>query len=84
MCVTLNYLTSQRNGAIEMQHHNNNMVPVQNANGAVRTCVDLAHLNKSVQREIHPISSVDESLATLGNSKVFSNSWFWQLPLDDE
>ena len=64
------------------------MVPVQKANGTVRICVDLTHLNKSVQREIHPMSSVDESLAKLGNSKVFSkldaNSGFWQLPLDDE
>ena len=64
------------------------MVPVQKANGTVRICVDLTHLNKSVQREVHPMSSVDESLAKLGNSKVFSkldaNSGFWQLPLDDE
>ena len=49
-----------------------NMVPVQKANITVRICVDLNHLNKSVQREIHPISLVDESLAKLGNSKVFS------------
>ena len=48
------------------------MVPVQKANGTVRICVDLTHLNKSGQREIHPMSSVDESLAKLGNSKVFS------------
>ena len=64
------------------------MVPVQKANGTVRICVDLTHLNKSVQREIHPMSSVDESLAKLGNSRVFSkldaNSGFWQLPLDEE
>ena len=48
------------------------MVPVQKSNITVRICVDLTHLNKSVQREIHPISLVDESLAKLGNSKVFS------------
>ena len=64
------------------------MVPVQKANGTVSICVDLTHLNKSVQREVHPMSSVDESLAKLGNSKLFSkldaNSGFWQLPLDNE
>ena len=64
------------------------MVPVQKANGTVRICVDLTHLNKSVQREIQPMSSVDESLAKLGNSRVFSkidaNSLFWQIPLDEE
>ena len=64
------------------------MVPVQKANGTVRICVDPTHLNKSVLREIHPMSSVDESLAKFGNIKVFSKldttSGFWQLPLDDE
>ena len=64
------------------------MVPVPKANGSVRICVDLTQLNKSVQREIHPMSSVDESLAKLGSSKIFTkldaNSGFWQLPLDDE
>ena len=48
------------------------MVPVQKANSRVMICVDLTHLNKSVQREIHPISSVDESLAKLGSGKIFS------------
>ena len=64
------------------------MVPVPKENGSVRICVDLTQLNKSVQREIHPMSSVDESLAKLGSSKIFTkldaNSGFWQLPLDDE
>ena len=55
-------------------------VPVQNANSRVMICVDLTHLNKSVLREIHPISSVRESLAKLGNRKLDANSGFWQLP----
>jgi hypothetical protein len=63
------------------------MVPVLKPNGSVRICVDLTELNKAVQREIHPMSSVDESLAKLGKSRVYSkldaNSGFWQLPLDD-
>ena len=64
------------------------MVVVPKANGRVRICVDLTHLNKVVKREIHPMSSVDESLAKLGKASVFSkldaNSGFWQLPLDEE
>ena len=64
------------------------MVPVPKANGSVRICVDLTQLNKSVQREIHPMSSVDESTVKLGSSNIFTkldaNSGFWQLPLDDE
>ena len=64
------------------------IVPVLKPNGSVRICVDLTHLNKTVQREIHPTHSEDENLAKLGDSKIFSkvdaNSGFWQIPLDDE
>ena len=65
------------------------IVPVLKPNDSVRICVDLPHLNKAVQLcEIHPLLSVDENLARLGDSKIFSkldaNSGFWQIPLDDE
>lgn len=39
-------------------------VPVPKANGQIQICVDLTLLNKAVKREIHPMGSVDESLAT--------------------
>ena len=64
------------------------IVPVLKPNGKVRICVDMTELNKAVQREVHPMASVDESLAKLGNSRIFSNvdanSGFWQIPLDEE
>ena len=64
------------------------IVPVLKPNGKVRICVDLIQLNKSVNREVHPIYSVDDSLAKLSKSRVFSkldaNSGFWQFPLDKE
>ena len=64
------------------------LVPVPKPNGNVRLCVDLTQLNKAVQREIHPMPSVDESLAKLGKSRYFTkfdaNSGFWQLSLDEE
>ena len=64
------------------------MVVVPKPNGKVRICVDLTQLNKAVRREVHPMKSVDENLAKLGNASVFSkldaNSGFWQLPLDEE
>ena len=64
------------------------MVCVPKSSGAVRICVDLTGLNKAVQRETHPMASVDDSLSKLKDSKIFSkldaNSGFWQLPLDDE
>lgn len=64
------------------------MVCVPKPSGAVRICVDLTGLNKAVQRETHPMASVDDSLSKLKGSKIFSkldaNSGFWQLPLDEE
>ena len=64
------------------------IVVVPKPNGSVRICVDLTHLNKAVQREVHPMFSVDESLAKLGQSKNFSKfdakSGFWQIPLCPE
>ena len=64
------------------------MVPVLKPNGSVSVCVDLVQLNQSVKREVPPMFSVDESLAKLGQSKIFSkldaNSGFWQMPLDQE
>ena len=44
------------------------MVPVLKPDGRVRICVDLTKLNQAVRREIHPMMSVDESLAKLGKS----------------
>ena len=64
------------------------IVPVLKPNGKVHICVDLVQLNKSFKREVHPMYSVDESLANLSKSRVFTkldaNSRFWQLPLDKE
>ncbi|XP_033639876.1 uncharacterized protein K02A2.6-like [Asterias rubens] len=64
------------------------LVVIPKSNGKHRICVDLTNLNKSVLREIHPMSSVDESLAKLGRSTIFSKldakSGFWQIPLDAE
>ena len=61
------------------------MVVVPKKSGNVRICVDLKLLNKSVQREVHPIPKVDETLAQLSGAKIFSkldaNSGFWQIPL---
>ena len=64
------------------------VVPVLKPNGSVRICVDLTLLNKVVQREINPIPLVDENLAKVGDSKIFSKPnakrGFWQIPLDDK
>ena len=57
-------------------------------NDTVRICVDLTALNKAVLREVHPLRSVDEDLARLSGSTVFTKldakSGFWQMPLEPE
>ena len=61
------------------------MVIVPKKNGAVRICVDLKPLNTSIQREVHPLPTVDQTFAQLSGATVFSkldaNSGFWQIPL---
>ena len=63
------------------------IVPVGRNNGRARLCVDTL-LNKAVKREIHPMCSVDESLATLGEGRVFTKldaiTGFWKIPLDKD
>ena len=57
----------------------------QKPNGAFRICVDLKPSNESVLREGYPLPRVDEIVAQLSGSRVFSkldaNSGFWQIPL---
>ena len=64
------------------------IVVVPKASDAVWICVDLAHLNKAVNREVHPMASVDESLSKLANSKIFTKldakSGYWQIPLSED
>ena len=64
------------------------MVVTRKANGKVRVCVDLSVLNNYIQRENHPLPSVDHTLGKLAGSKHFSkldtNSGFWQIKLAEE
>ena len=64
------------------------IVVVPKASDAVRICVDLAHLNKAVNREVYPMASVDESLSKLAISKIFTKlyakSGYWQIPLSED
>ena len=64
------------------------MVVAPKTNGNVRICVDLTKLNKSVKRENFPLPRVEEILATLDESRVFSkmdaNSGFWQIELEEQ
>ena len=63
-------------------------VPVIKPNGKVRVCVDLTALNRDVAREVHQMKTVDDNLAKLQGSTIYSkldaNSGFWQIPLDEK
>ena len=63
------------------------MVVVPKKSGDVRICVDFRPLNEGVLREVHPLPTVDETLAQLAGATVFSkldaNCCFWQIPLDE-
>ena len=48
------------------------MVVVLKPNQKVRICVDLTHLNKSVQQERHILPSVDHTLAQLAEAQFFT------------
>jgi len=59
------------------------MVIVPKQNGSIRICVDLKPLNTSVQCEVYPFPTVDDTLAQLTGAKMFSkldaNSEFRQI-----
>ena len=61
------------------------IVVVPKKNEDIRICVDLKPLNSNVLREVHPLLTVDETLAHLSSACAFSkldaNSGFWQIPL---
>jgi hypothetical protein len=52
-------------------------------NGRLRICVDLSELNRNVEREVHPMPSVEHTLGQLTGarfySKIDTNSGFWQI-----
>ena len=50
------------------------MVPVPKPDGPVRVCVNITKLYQAVLREIHPMMSVEESLAKFGKSKIFTKT----------
>jgi hypothetical protein len=64
------------------------MVVVPKSNGDIRVCVDMTNLNEAHCRERHILPSVEQSLAQMDGSRVFTKldalSGFWQIPLSSE
>ena len=61
------------------------MVVAAKSNRKIRICSDLTKLNKSVQRELYPMATMETSLSKIrGNyfSKIDANAGFWQIPLE--
>ena len=61
------------------------MVVATKSNGKIRICSDLTKLNKSVQREVYPMATVENSLSQIRGkyfSKIDANSGFCQIPLE--
>ena len=62
---------------------------VPKPNGDVKPVVDLVHLNKFVERPVHPLPSTKDIIAQIpGTSKYFAvfdaKNGYWQIPLDEE
>src|SRR5438874_8513751 len=45
---------------------------VRKANGALRLCIDFRKLNSLTRKDRYPLPLIDETLARLGNAKVFT------------
>ena len=64
------------------------MVVVPKPDGNIRICVDLTKLNENVLHETYPLPKIDNLLAQISESKIFTkldcNSGFWQEKLDEQ
>lgn len=64
------------------------IVVVPKSEGRVRICMDLTKLNESMCHEQHQMPAVEQTLAQITGTQIFSkldaNSGFWQIPLSKE
>ena len=61
------------------------IVMVKKKSGELRFCCDFRPLNEVTIKDAYPLPRIDESLARLGNAKIYTSIdlvWaFWQIPL---
>ena len=61
------------------------IVMVEKKNGELRFCCDFRPLNEVTIKEAYPLPRINESLARLGNAKIYTSidlAWaFWQVPV---
>ena len=57
------------------------IVMVKKKNGELRFCCEFRPLNEVTNKDAYPLPRIDESLAWLGNAKIFTSIAFWQIPV---
>ena len=66
----------------------NPLVAVEKPNGDVRICLDMRQANQAIQREKHPVPTVEETLQEISSAKLFTkldlNMAFHQIELDPD
>lgn len=63
------------------------MVIAMKESGKIRICTNMTKLNLAVKREVHPMATIERSLARIKGTifiKLDANSGFWQIPLAKE
>ena len=64
----------------------NSMVTIVKPKGSLRICIDTCDLNKAIKCEPYPMSTTEDIVTRMPNTKVFSvldaSSGFWQVKLD--
>jgi Reverse transcriptase (RNA-dependent DNA polymerase) len=57
-------------------------------NGKVCFCVDYRHLNSVTKQDVYPLPRIDDILAALGKSSIFSTidltDAFWSIPIREK
>lgn len=63
-----------RHGVVEESNSpwNFGLVAAPKKGGAIRWCIDFRQLNTQTQRDTHPIGNIEDNLARLSHSKIFS------------
>ena len=64
------------------------LVVTEKKSGAIRVCLDPAHLNKALKRNDYPLPTMEDILPRLSRAKVFTvcdvRHGYWHVQLDEE
>ena len=64
------------------------LVVTEKKSGAIRVCLDRAHLNKALKRNDYPLPTMEDVLPRLSRAKVFTvcdvRHGYWHVQLDEE